>query len=247
MSTPPCRPAHAGRTQPAALAGKRHAHLVAAAAARGNEEAALNVTAAQQRLELVAHELGEAAGLPVETLDETWPVLAHERDRLAALGAARDVLCAGVTGGHGRGHCGSRANGSVARSLMGARRRRPGRPAGRPGTATRMDTRSSGLDPGRSRRSRRSRRSAAELGLDSLDAGACLAGAQALGLLVLLQGVAVAQHLEVGVSQVDPIAGIARRDLGRPAACPDAPVLRRTGRVAGDRLSPPLSKTAAHR
>jgi hypothetical protein len=34
-------PAHAGRTQPAALAGKRHAHLVAAAAARGNEEAAL--------------------------------------------------------------------------------------------------------------------------------------------------------------------------------------------------------------
>ncbi len=93
-------PAHARGADAAALAGERDAQAVAAAGALRHQEAVLEVSAGDERFELVPHEPRQRAGALLEPLAERRPVLAHQGEGVAVLGGPRNVARLGVTAGH---------------------------------------------------------------------------------------------------------------------------------------------------
>jgi hypothetical protein len=69
----------------------RHPQCVATATATRDQEAALEMTAADECLELVAHELRQRATLLLEPRDQPWQLVADDRYRIAARGRTRNV------------------------------------------------------------------------------------------------------------------------------------------------------------
>ncbi len=82
---------------------------VATALALGDEEAVLEVATGEQRLELITDERRQGARMFFEAVTKCGPVLPREGEGVAVLGASRDVLRSGVTAGHRRRWCASRA------------------------------------------------------------------------------------------------------------------------------------------
>ncbi len=93
-------PAHARGADAAALAGERDAQAVPAAGALRHQEAVLEVSAGDERFELVPHESRQRAGPLLEPLAERRPVLAHQGEGVAVLGGPRNVARLSVTVGH---------------------------------------------------------------------------------------------------------------------------------------------------
>ena len=93
-------PARARGADAAALAGERDPQAVAAAAALGHQEAVLEVSAGDERFELVPHKSRQRAGALLEPLAERRPVLAHQGEGVAILGGPRNVARLSVTAGH---------------------------------------------------------------------------------------------------------------------------------------------------
>ena len=60
----------------------------------------LEVSAGDERFELVPHESRQRAGALLEPLAERRPVLAHHSEGVAILGGPRNVARLGVTAGH---------------------------------------------------------------------------------------------------------------------------------------------------